>query len=112
MQLSDWLNDNLDFGGGEDFDKLAEEPRAVQPVEQPKADGIPGGEDGDGLCKTDRRAMIKWLRLMASLIPQLPEGGSLKMQNTARLMRLLARKLERQQERGAKQTENKSAASG
>ena len=85
IQLSDWLNDNLDFDGGEDFDKLADKPREDRKEPQP--------EDDCDLCKTDRATMVKWLEFMADLIPQLPNGSSTQMQNNARRMKLLAKKL-------------------
>lgn len=81
IALSDWLNDNLDFESGEDFDKLSDTKRLT-------------GED-DELCKTDRKTVAKWLDFMADLVPQLPNGDSLQMQNNARRMRLLSKKLTR-----------------
>ena len=100
MRLSDWLNDNLDFNAGEDFDKLADKPReqAAEDTAQTR------GEDRD-VCKTDRASLVKWLELMADLIPQLPNGSSLLMQNNARRMRLLAQKLRRSLQEGGKGTE-------
>lgn len=92
MRLSDWLNDNLDFDHGEDFDKLADKPR---PAEPHVPDGTGDTADGCDLCKTDRATLVKWLELMADLVPQLPNGSSLPMQNNARRMRLLARKLKK-----------------
>ena len=100
IRLSDWLNDNLDFGGGEDFDKLADKPRAQVAEDMPQT----RGEDRD-VCTTDRAPLVKWLELMADLIPQLPNGSSLPMQNNARRMRLLAQKLRRSLQKGGKGTE-------
>lgn len=81
--MSDWLNDNLAFGDGEDFNKLSDTPR----------ENTPDADDGLPPCKTDRKSVAKWLMLIAELIPQLPNGTSLKMQNTARMARNLAKKL-------------------
>lgn len=74
LRLSDWLNDNLQFDKGEDFNKLAD----------------------DNLCKTDKATVIQWLDLMAELIPQLPNGSTLLMQNNARRMKLMSNKLKKQ----------------
>lgn len=74
LRLSDWLNDNLQFDKGEDFNKLAD----------------------DDLSKTDKATVIQWLDLMAELIPQLPNGSTLLMQNNARRMKLMSNKLKKQ----------------
>lgn len=74
LRLSDWLNDNLQFDKGEDFNKLAD----------------------DNLCKTDKATVIQWLDLMAELIPQLPNGSTLLMQNNARRMKIMSNKLKKQ----------------
>lgn len=74
LRLSDWLNDNLQFDKGEDFNKLAD----------------------DSLCKTDKATVSRWLDLMAELIPQLPNGSTLQMQDNARRMRLMSKKLKKQ----------------
>lgn len=74
LRLSDWLNDNLQFDKGEDFNKLSD----------------------DNLCKTDKATVIQWLDLMAELIPQLPNGSTLQMQNNARRMKLMSNKLKKQ----------------
>nr|DAI13829.1 MAG TPA: hypothetical protein [Caudoviricetes sp.] len=74
LRLSDWLNDNLQFDKGEDFNKLSD----------------------DNLCKTDKATVSQWLDLMAELIPQLPNGSSLLMQNNARRMKLMSNKLKKQ----------------
>lgn len=74
LRLSDWLNDNLQFDKGEDFNKLA----------------------GDDLCKTDKATVSRWLDLMAELIPQLPNGSTLQMQDNARRMKLMSKKLKKQ----------------
>ena len=85
IKLSDWLNDNLDFDHGEDFNKIADKPRTdeANPEETNECD----------LCKTDRTTMVRWLELMSDLIPQLPNGSSTRMQNIERRMKLLAEKL-------------------
>ena len=77
LRLSDWLNDNLQFDKGEDFNKLSEAP-------------------DDNLCKTDKATVSRWLDLMAELIPQLPNGSTLLMQNNARRMKLMSNKLKKQ----------------
>lgn len=74
LRLSDWLNDNLQFDKGEDFNKLAD----------------------DNLCKADKATVSRWLDLMAELIPQLPNGSTLQMQDNARRMKLMSKKLKKQ----------------
>lgn len=87
LRLSDWLNDNLQFDKGEDFNKLAETPRP-----QEEAPTTPD----DDLCKTDKATVSQWLDLMAELIPQLPNGSTLQMQNNARRMKIMSNKLKKQ----------------
>ena len=86
ISLSAWLNDNLNFDKGEDFNKLSDSPRAAEAHGQPD----------DQLCKTDKKTIVHWLDLMADLIPHLPDGNSLVMQNNARRMKLLSKKLQKQ----------------
>lgn len=50
----------------------------------------------DDLCKTDKATVSQWLDLMAELIPQLPNGSTLLMQNNARRMKLMSKKLKKQ----------------
>lgn len=106
LRLSDWLNDNLQFDKGEDFNKLAETPRPQE--EPPQHLSAPQrGSDrpseaqsptipDDDLCKTDKATVSQWLDLMAELIPQLPNGSTLLMQNNARRMKLMSNKLKKQ----------------
>lgn len=106
LRLSDWLNDNLQFDKGEDFNKLSDTPRpqeeAPQHLSAPQRGSDRPSEaqspttPGDDLCKTDKATVSRWLDLMAELIPQLPNGSTLQMQNNARRMRLMSNKLKKQ----------------
>ena len=82
MQLSDHLNDLLDFGGGEDFGKMAEEPP----------------QEGDELCKTDKTNVARWLDFVSDAIAEM-QTPPLALQEKARLMRNLAAKLRRQKDK-------------
>lgn len=106
LRLSDWLNDNLQFDKGEDFNKLSETPRpqeeAPQHLSAPQRGSDRPSEaqsptiPDDDLCKTDKATVSQWLDLMAELIPQLPNGSTLLMQNNARRMKLMSNKLKKQ----------------
>lgn len=124
LRLSDWLNDNLQFDKGEDFNKLSDEKRltegqslainlqnatlkrkleeASQHLSAPQRGSDRPSEaqsptiPGDDLCKTDKATVSQWLDLMAELIPQLPNGSTLLMQNNARRMKLMSNKLKKQ----------------
>lgn len=131
LRLSDWLNDNLQFDKGEDFNKLSDEKRLTEGLslainlqnatlkrkleeakrkleEAPQHLSAPQrGSDrpseaqspttpGDDLCKTDKATVSRWLDLMAELIPQLPNGSTLQMQDNARRMKLMSKKLKKQ----------------
>lgn len=92
LRLSDWLNDNLQFDKGEDFNKLSEAP-------------------DDDLCKTDKATVSQWLDLMAELIPQLPNGSTLLMQNNARRMKLMSNKLKKQLHKSLTKPQRKTSSS-
>ena len=124
LRLSDWLNDNLQFDKGEDFNKLSDEKRltkgqslainlqnatlkrkleeASQHLSAPQRGSDRPSEaqsptiPGDDLCKTDKATVSQWLDLMAELIPQLPNGSTLQMQDNARRMKLMSKKLKKQ----------------
>lgn len=124
LRLSDWLNDNLQFDKGEDFNKLSDEKRltegqslainlqnatlkrkleeASQHMSAPQRGSDRPSEaqsptiPGDDLCKTDKATVSRWLDLMAELIPQLPNGSTLQMQDNARRMKLMSKKLKKQ----------------
>ena len=124
LRLSDWLNDNLQFDKGEDFDKLSDEKRLTegqslainlqnatlkrkleevsQHLSAPQRGSDRPSEaqspttPGDDLCKTDKATVSRWLDLMAELIPQLPNGSTLQMQDNARRMKLMSKKLKKQ----------------
>lgn len=85
VRLSDWLNENLDFEGGEDFDKLAEEPRAAQKT----AEG--DGEENE-ICKTDRKGICSHLDWVCRYL-QSQKDLSTTGQNKIRLMKKLIVKL-------------------
>lgn len=131
LRLSDWLNDNLQFDKGEDFNKLSDEKRLTEGLslainlqnatlkrkleeakrkleeasqhmsapqrgsERPSEAQSPTTPDDD-LCKTDKATVSRWLDLMAELIPQLPNGSTLQMQDNARRMKLMSKKLKKQ----------------
>lgn len=124
LRLSDWLNDNLQFDKGEDFNKLSDEKRLTEGQslainlqnatlkrkleevsqhlsapqrgsDRPSEAQSPTIPDDD-LCKTDKATVSQWLDLMAELIPQLPNGSTLLMQNNARRMKLMSNKLKKQ----------------
>lgn len=124
LRLSDWLNDNLQFDKGEDFNKFSDEKRLTEGLslainlqnatlkrkleealqhrsalqegtERPSEAQSPTTLDDD-LCKTDKATVSQWLDLMAELIPQLPNGSTLLMQNNARRMKLMSNKLKKQ----------------
>lgn len=114
IKLSDWLNDNLDFEHGEDFDKLSDAKRLTEAQSlainlqnetlkrklrdaqnNSNSEQAEGSEEDAELCKTDRTHIVKWLEFMSDLIPQLPNGNSLQMQNNARRMKLLVKKLKK-----------------
>lgn len=124
LRLSDWLNDNLQFDKGEDFNKLSDEKRLTegqslainlqnatlkrkleevsQHLSAPQRGSDRPSEaqspttPGDDLCKTDKATVSRWLDLMAELIPQLPNGSTLQMQDNARRMKLMSKKLKKQ----------------
>lgn len=124
LRLSDWLNDNLQFDKGEDFNKLSDEKRLtegqslainlqnatlkrkLEEVSQHMSAPQRGSDrpseaqspttPGDSLCKTDKATVSRWLDLMAELIPQLPNGSTLQMQDNARRMKLMSKKLKKQ----------------
>ena len=106
LRLSDWLNDNLQFDKGEDFNKLSDTPRPQEAAPQHMSAPQRGSErpseaqspttPGDDLCKTDKATVSRWLDLMAELIPQLPNGSTLQMQDNARRMKLMSKKLKKQ----------------
>ena len=124
LRLSDWLNDNLQFDKSEDFNKLSDEKRLTegqslainlqnatlkrkleevsQHLSAPQRGSDRPSEaqspttPGDDLCKTDKATVSRWLDLMAELIPQLPNGSTLQMQDNARRMKLMSKKLKKQ----------------
>lgn len=97
VQLSDSLNDLLDFDGGEDFEKLAEEPRA----ERVDASAPAAGDGESEICKTDRKGICAHLDWMCRYLQKEKEKGRLSTvgENKIRLMKRLMEKLERETER-------------
>lgn len=79
--LSDYLNELLDMDGGEDFEKLAEEPRAEH-VEAEESD----------ICKTDRKAICSHLDWMCRYL-QNEKGLTTVGENKIRLLKKLIAKL-------------------
>ena len=90
VQLSDKLNELLDFDGGEDFEKLAEEPRTAA-AEAPKA------AEEDDICKTDRKAICGHIDWMCRYLQKEVEEGRLSTvgENKLRLLKRLLEKLGR-----------------
>lgn len=88
VQLSDYLNELLDFDGGEDFAKLADAPRTAPDV-------APDDEDGSGLCKTDRKALCRHIEWMCRYLQNEKEAGRLTTvgENKIRLLKRLLEKL-------------------
>lgn len=98
VQLSDSLNDLLDFDGGEDFEKLAEEPRAAA------AEASAVGDGENEICKTDRKGICSHLDWMCRYLQREKEEGRLSTvgENKIRLMKRLMEKLEREADRAAR----------
>lgn len=88
VQLSDYLNELLDFDGGEDFAKLAEAPRAPEP------------HDDDDMCRTDRKGMCRHIAWMCRYLEKEKEEGRLSTvgENKIRLLKKLMAKLEQRQQ--------------
>lgn len=80
IALSEWLNDNLDFSGGEDFGKLEAADRNAP---------------NDDYCKTDRITMSRHLTWMADYIRRTAPISDTTAQDKARLMGNLARKIQK-----------------
>ena len=94
ITLSDFLNRLFDFDAGEDFDKLADAPRAAGggAVAKPQPEAECGGEDE--ICKTDRKAIkghLEWVYRYLQSQENLTTTG----QNKMRLIKKLIVKLGR-----------------
>lgn len=72
--LSDWLNDNLDFDGGDDFNKLSDRPLDA------------------GVCATSRREIADYLTWAAGVIEGAGDAST-RTRNRLRLMRNMAKKI-------------------
>lgn len=106
VQLSDSLNDLLDFDGGEDFEKLAEVPRketAEATAAAVEATAVGDGEENE-ICKTDRKGICSHLDWMCRYLQREKEEGRLSTvgENKIRLMKRLMEKLEREADRAAR----------
>lgn len=85
IELSEWLNDNLNWNNGEDFNKI-EFP--------PTCDSDERGSFEALLCKTDRKMLAGYLLWMADYIEEHRDGRT-KTDNRIRITRNIARKLQK-----------------
>lgn len=98
VELSDWLNEHLDFEKGEDFNKLSPTPPS------PKGDGDSHSEDAYDVdwerlcCKTDRETMAGILEWFAAYIEEQRDGRTIT-DNKVRMARNLASKLRKKNDR-------------
>lgn len=78
IELSEWLNDNLDFDAGEDFDKVSETPLEC---------------DVDiTICKSSRKQIAQFLVWAAQYVTEHPDGKAQSV-DKARRMCLMATKI-------------------
>ena len=94
ITLSDFLNRLFDFEAGEDFDKLADEPRPALRLTGGEGDGSDDGGEADcgDICKTDRAAICMHLDWMCRHLQKEPNLSTVG-QNKIRLLQKLIGKL-------------------
>lgn len=78
IALSAWLNANLDFSAGEDFDKVSESPLMC--------------EVDTTICKSSRKQIAQFLTWAAQYVTDHPDGKP-SSADKARRMRLMAAKV-------------------
>lgn len=98
--MSAWLNDNLDWNDGEDFDKIEDRGERREEREQ-----LPKEESGEGreerghdpeweklVAKVDRETLCNYLEWMADYIEERKDGKT-TTDNRVRITRNIVRKL-------------------
>lgn len=77
--MSEWLNEHLDFEGGEDFNKLADHHMTL-------CETVPD------ICISSRKAIALYLTWAAERIAEIGDKST-RTQNRLRLMRNMAKKI-------------------
>lgn len=85
IELSAWLNDNLDWSNGEDFNKVESSLNCAN-EEQTGYEAL--------LCKSDRKMLADYLLWMADYIEEHRDSKT-KTDNRVRITRNIARKLQK-----------------